>query len=173
MFEPLFRGKRIDNGEWIEGILFNGKEDTFIIPHGNEYEYDPLDGLAFNVYGCKVDPETVSQFTWLIVANGKVFDGDILKFGDRTLLVFWNGEAFQWQARDVNSDLEIHHTCAGYHEYDWTITDLGWIDAEFVILGTMTTEIIGNKWDNPELLARHKGHYNKLTENILSGGIRV
>ena len=166
MFEPLFRGKRTDNGEWIEGILFNGKEDTFIIPHGNEYDYDPLDGLAFNVYGCKVDPETVSQFTWLIVANGKVFDGDILKFGYRILLVFWNSEAFQWQARSVVSDSEIHRTCGGYHDYNWTITALGWIDAEPILTGDMTTEIIGNKWDNLELPTWSKERCNNVADRF-------
>lgn len=152
MFKPLFRGKRTDNGEWIEGILFNGKEDTFIIPHGNEYEYDPRDGLAFNVYGCKIDPETVSQFTGLVVANGEVFDGDILKFGNRTLLVFWNGEAFQWQAKSVDTDLDIQRTFGEWYGCDWTVTDLGWIDAEIILTGKMTTKIVGNKWDNPELL---------------------
>lgn len=162
MFEPLFRGKRTDNGEWIEGILFNGKEDTYIIPHDNEYEYDPRNGLAFDVYGCKVDPETVSQFTGLVVANGEVFDGDILKFGKRLLLVFWNGEAFQWQAQCVDTDLDIHRTYGGWHDYDWTITDLGWIQAELILTGTMTTEIIGNKWDNPELLARLKKQHEKV-----------
>ena len=166
MFEPLFRGKRTDNGEWIKGILFNGKEDTFIIPHGNEYDYDPLDGLAFDVYGCKVDPETVSQFTGLIVANGKVFDGDILKFGYRILLVFWNSEAFQWQARSVVSDSEIHRTCGGYHDYNWTITDLGWIDAEPILTGDMTTKIIGNKWDNLELLTRSKERCNNAADGF-------
>lgn len=152
MFEILFRGKRTDNGEWIEGILFNGKEDTYIIPHDNEYEYDPRECLAFDVYGCKVDPETVSQFTGLVVANGEVFDGDILKFGSRTLLVFWNGESFQWQAKQVDTDLDIQRTFGEWYGCNWTITDLGWIQAELILTGKMTTEIIGNKWDNPELI---------------------
>ena len=153
MFEPLFRGKRTDNGEWIEGILFNGKEDTFIIPHGNEYEYDPREGLAFDVYGCKVDPETVSQFTGLIVANGKVFDGDYLKFGAYILEVFWNGETFQWQAGKVGRSYDRPFRCCGNYRGDkWTVIDLGEIAAEPIITGQMTTEIVGNRWDNPELL---------------------
>ena len=81
MREYLFRGKRISNGEWINGILFNAKEHWYIIPHGNEYDFDPVEGLAFDVYGCEVDPETVGQFTGITDVNDtKVFEGDVIKY---------------------------------------------------------------------------------------------
>lgn len=158
----LFRGKRKENGQWATGsfhiyetrqiCLFNDKlqleEIKYLIIRNSFADWN----MPRTIESTEVDPETVGQFTGLTVSNGRVFDGDFLEFGDRILEVFWNVEAFQWQAKQVDTDLEIHRTCGGCHDYDWTITDLGWLAAEETITGKMTTKIIGNKWDNPELL---------------------
>lgn len=140
----LFRGKRTENGEWKYGV-----------PHynlDNEIEFITVPGKIYpNCF--KVDPETLGQFTGLVVANGKVFDGDYLKFGAYTLEVFWNGESFQWQAGIVGRSYDRRFRCCGEHRNDnWTVIDLGEIAAEPIITGEMTTEIVGNRWDNPELI---------------------
>lgn len=143
MREILFRGKRIDTGEWIEGMLFNGKEDTFIIPHGNEYSYDE----QFYVYGFKVDPETVGQYTGLTDKNGKkIFENDVVKCNDEAINAEFtafvkfgnpNGE-YNWgyQLNFIAGDTA-------------TLDILLWVEMEEE---GAYIEVIGNIHDNPEPL---------------------
>ena len=74
--EISFRGKRLDNGEFIEGSLT-------VDCHGNCCIYHPLNvpiGGGFQYFD--IDPETVGQFTGIDDREGeKIFEGDIFKIG--------------------------------------------------------------------------------------------
>lgn len=71
MRQIIFRGKRIDNGEWVYGwyapLVCN---DKTVIPNIKDY----------NGSDWKVLPETVGQFTGMYdKSNNKIFGGDIVK----------------------------------------------------------------------------------------------
>lgn len=125
MREILFRGKRIDNGEWVYGTylhqtLFYGDpvDDHWIIEHG-EFDIDFYDAY-------RVISETVGQYTNLTDKNGKkIFEGDIVK---GTFLGF-------------PPPLQDYVLTIGWQE------DVAGYGANYF----ENIEVIGNIHDNPEL----------------------
>ena len=80
MHDIEFRGKRIDNGEWVEGYYYKAKYyrtddelcDYITVPHLNEYSVPSSKYV--------VDPSTVGQYIGLNDRDGtKIFEGDIVK----------------------------------------------------------------------------------------------
>lgn len=81
----LFRGKRTDNGEWVEGFYFcmthpDGRHTNhFIIPLGADLSL----GTPVEKIQVEVDPDTICQCTGLKDKNGKlIWENDIVFVSD-------------------------------------------------------------------------------------------
>ena len=127
MREILFRGKRLDNGEWVEGDLVH-----------SVYK---VGDTCVGKFGCtlgmhQVAPSTVGQYTGLKDKNGKrIFEGDIVKTSDITHegVIQIPGESFE---------IAIRKGCwVMVAEEDW----------DFLETNRECIQVIGNIHGNQEL----------------------
>lgn len=139
----LFKAKRIDNGEWVQGVPFEVEGETVIIVKENE-------NLSKTQYATVVDPSTIGQCTGLKDKNDNlIWENDIISFQiDNDDCPFPNkdtkkrvGKVF-WQ--DFRADFAIG---MGRHGSKSLNDDL-W---KYVRNGNRV-EVMGNIFDNPELL---------------------
>ena len=128
MREILFRAKRVDNSKWIEG---------YYVKYESHLNCDCYYGIvptdAGGLYAVRINPETLCQYTGLKDKNGnQIWEHDIIKHkrSDTIGTVKWYQEDYVgWCVNDIVID-------------EQQFTDEMWCECE----------VIGNIFDNPELL---------------------
>jgi uncharacterized phage protein (TIGR01671 family) len=146
MREILFRGKRCDNGEWVQGYYIRAEHHWH--NHGIHKDWITLGASAnggwfalHNKYAVK--SETVGQFTGLTDKNGKkIFEGDIVR-------VLGNQQVDDW--KNVDYVALIAFLDGGFCAIDGTVEEHGFRRYALARMD-FSLEIIGNQFDNPELL---------------------
>ena len=126
MREILFRGKRLDNGQWVEGNYVYRPKLT-----GEHYI------VAYNCAGSNlwflVDPATVGQYTGLKDKNGKrIFEGDVVQICSNSIFSMVGVVEYRdggFEIRDEENDM---YECLWYED--------------------MEMEVLYNIHDGPELV---------------------
>lgn len=136
MREILFKGKRKDNGKWVEGYYYKMSETTYCFKE--DYERKPVPehhyilqermtdwGLPNQMVQIEIVPETLCQFTELCDKNGKkIWENDILRY--------------EWDGKTRIDIVKYQPPIFTYsNSMRWSLDQ---------------DEVIGNIFDNPELL---------------------
>ena len=129
----IFRGKRIDNGEWVCGFIVKMFGTYHIIDKDDE-------NTAYEVI-----PETVGQHTGLKDKNGKrIFEGDILSIPFEEDRSPYEENSIYYENGEVYFDTERYGWYVRFREYNDEISLWEYDNTDI--------EVISNIYDNPELL---------------------
>ena len=128
----LYRGKRIDNGEWEIGSLIALPDGKFEIANKCENPPDSDPMWRKCVITHEIDASTICQCTAMPDKNKKlVFEHDIVWDSDERAFyeIIWNQEDMCWNVEDADGHKSEFEECYG-----------------------STIEVNGNRFDNPEFL---------------------
>ena len=181
MREILFRGKvnNPDNiswlqqsvGEWVEGNLEHDPDLESYKINGFNY-YSSEQGLEREPFVYRVDPETIGQYTGMKDKNGeKIFEGDVVEFyfydkvrhkgklvdvkNTKTMLIEWGDCGFHMVElfRNYRDEEDFGIAIGKIYTYRGNKKQ-----GVYKSNHCYFVELVGNKFDNPELL---KGEENE------------
>ena len=132
--EVIFRGKRTDNGKWVKGYLY--------ITHTGAHEIGSYDAeINIERFTFDVIPETVGQYTGLTDKNDvRIFEGDIVSLVKHDGLIY-----------------KVVYVPCRYELVNSKGVNCFVLD----IYKSENIEVIGNIYDNPELLGGENNGINR------------
>ena len=136
MKEILFRGKRKDTGEWVEGFFVSQGNETYIFEQKEVDKGIDLGGYLDCCQMREVIPETVGR---LIINPG---------YGDYSSQRYFQGDVIELYGRHFEHQDYKKYIGIVVDEHSFTENGLGRRFPQDIL----QAKVIGNKWDNPELL---------------------
>lgn len=141
MREILFKAKRLDTGEWLEGYIHKC-EGEFVISNN--------DGL-----GEFINADTLCQYTGLTDRNGrKIWENDVLRYS-----YDYPGSPYLKANRLTDDDIKYNVGAVFWHDWrgTWAVCGKGKsrMDNQDIYVYSRNpnrVEVIGNIFDHPELL---------------------
>lgn len=138
----LCRGKRLDNGEWVEGNIIQSGDaeegwEAIIIPTMNSNmftKHEPNELLGFENW-FRIDPSTICKCTGLKDKNGKLI---------------WENDIVNCMDAECCGHISWNESEAGF--YFNVLLEDGRFEEEHIYDYQDGMEIIGNNFDNSELL---------------------
>jgi uncharacterized phage protein (TIGR01671 family) len=156
----LFKAKRLDNREWVEGYLvpfcINTYKKGYELIDVDGINYDELDYFNPSYNSYEIDPTTLSQFTgWKDNHNHRIFENDIVEIVSSAkhsykYLIWWCREMNMMVAidlRHISFNGTDYYSNKAYRDYDtfcFMMQD-PYGDAQDI-------KVIGNIFDNPEMI---------------------
>lgn len=129
--EILFRGKRIDNGEWVYGSFCMDALEQKNGLCGVDGFIRLYDDTKSKMQMYEVDRETVGQFTGLHAMGERLYEGDIVAYGDEHIVIEWETEWAGFACRSLDGS-----------NWHYEMSDIHWGAAA----------IVGNICDTPDFM---------------------
>lgn len=139
--EILFRGKSIDDNQWIYGNLIRRVSESPLVETSGCYVYYYISEIDFDGKTTEVHAGTLGQYIGIKDKEGnKIFEGDIVQYDDRPYNAYASlivGEVMRWRDRWIlYEDKETFPT-------KFPIFSDDFFERKSIVLG--------NVFDNPEL----------------------
>lgn len=156
MHEILFKAKRLDNGEWVEGYYYKRPSLERNEQHYILYPKFIDECMPYPTWYFEIDPNTLCQFTGMTDKDGnKIWENDIIesqKFSTRPFskkskykrligVVEYHTCIFENSNQIYKAEWKVKFNEEDINKYPYS----SWSDF-------WDCKVISNKFDNPELL---------------------